>query len=319
MGLWESFKDWWSGPGAQVGQVDTGYAPGINAGYDRFRGQGTPGLGPASTSMGSPFRSQQEGLSGLLMARARGQGLVSGLQADQGAQQAVAAQQALAASAPPGSGAMAQRLMMQNAGDVMSGLTGQRALAGAQESQMAAGQLGGVLQGARGLDQGDAAMRNQRATEQAGLEMARRGQQLQALGQQGSFNTGLSGLQLQRDLGVAGMPTGWDRFMNLGATAGGAAMMMSDRNVKTDVADARGEADDFLRVLRAKSWRYKDPAHGEGKHVGVMAQDLERSKAGRRAVVETPAGKAVNYSALAPVFAAALGRLEERLSHVERR
>ena len=149
--------------------------------------------------------------------------------------------------------------------------------------------------------------------------MMKRGQGLQALGQQGSFNTGLSGLQLQRDLGVAGMPTGWDRFMQLGATAGGAAMMMSDRRAKTDVADAGHEADEFMKVLRAKRYRYKNRAHGEGEHVGVMAQDLERSKAGRRAVVETPAGKMVNYSALAPVLTAALGRLSERLERVERR
>lgn len=320
---WDSFKDWWGGPGGKVGPIDTGYAPGINQGYEQARGLGTPQLGAASTAVDSPFRNQQGQLAGMLMSRARGQGLVSSVEANQGAERAVAAQQAMAASAPPGAGPMAQRLMMQGAGDQMSALTGTRALAGAQEAAGAAGMAGGVLQGARGLDQANsqfnASAMNQRAMEQAQLEMMKRGQNLQALGQQGSFNTGLSGLQLQRDLGVAGMPTGWDRMMQLGSTAGGMAMMMSDRRAKKDVEPAGSAADEFVKALKPRRYRYKSEKHGAGVHVGVMAQDIEKTSAGRRAVIETPEGKMVNYSALAPVFAAALGRMNQRLERVERR
>lgn len=332
--LGSSFVDWWKGGGKDYGKnvpmPDTSWSRGANRDYERFEDLRAPRLGDASLSRtGGGFRHDQRDLSDMLMRRARGRGLVSGIQADQGAQQAVQAQQAFAASAAPAQRAAANRMMMQNAGNVMSGLAGQRALAGAQESMMAAGQAGGVLQGARGLDlqnqQFNASQMNQRDMDQANLEMMRRQQLLGSLGQQGGMNMGISDLELRRNLGVAGVnaqanagqPTGWDRAMNLGSTALGVGFLMSDERVKKDVKDGGEEADEFLDTLLARRYRYKDERHGKGKKLGVMAQDLERSRAGRRAVVETREGKAVDFLALAPVFAASLARLNQRVRKVE--
>lgn len=325
---WDSFKNWWSPPsaGGKVPMPDTGWSGQANKRYDRFANQGTPDLGAAALSQGGgQFRNQQGSLADLLMQRAHGQGLVSDIQARQGADEAVRAQQAMMASAQPGQGAAALRMGMQNAGNVMSGLAGQRALAGAQESQMAAGQAGGVLQGARGLDiqnnQFNAAAQNQRGLDQAQLEMMRRQQLLASLGQQGGMNMGLSGMELQRNMGVAGLDagasTGWDKLMQAGATAGGLAFRMSDERVKTEIEDGGPEADEFLAALQARKFRYKNPRHGRGKKLGIMAQDLERSRAGRRAVVETPEGKAVDFGELAPTLTASLARLNQRLRKVE--
>jgi len=48
-----------------------------------------------------------------------------------------------------------------------------------------------------------------------------------------------------------------------------------------------------------------------------MAQDLEKSKAGKQLVAQTPAGKIVDYSKAGPIFAAALADINRRLGKVE--
>jgi Chaperone of endosialidase len=76
------------------------------------------------------------------------------------------------------------------------------------------------------------------------------------------------------------------------------AYASSDRRTKTDIAPAGRKVDEFLNALSAQDYRYRDPAAhgaGEGRHAGVMAQDLERSELGRRLVSDTPAGKMVDY------------------------
>lgn len=347
MGLWgaiknagSSFGDWFDGPNTpdrQVVNQDAYSAPNyrsVNNGYNDVRGLDTVQLGQAGqASMGGQYAQQQGQLGRMLMDRANGQGLVSEQLARRGTDDAIRAQSSFAAGARPGNSALAARQAMQNASSAMAGLAGERALSGAAESAQAAGLAGNVIGQARGQEmagsQFNVGQQNQRQLDQAGMEMARRNQYLNALQgqgqagyQQGSLSAQGEGLQQQLDqqramYAAQNQGAGWDRIMNLGSTLGGAALM-SDRRAKKDITDARPDADRFLKKLHAKAWTYKDRSNGEGRHVGVMAQDLEQT-VGKRAVIDTPRGKMVDYNQLAPVLTAALGRLGERVEGLEKK
>lgn len=95
----------------------------------------------------------------------------------------------------------------------------------------------------------------------------------------------------------------------------GAAAAMSDRRLKKDVKEFK--ADKFLDNLKPSEYSYKNPAHGEGKQVGVMAQDIEKQVP--QAIIETAEGKAVDYSPAkmgGPILAS-LASLNKRLRQIE--
>lgn len=101
------------------------------------------------------------------------------------------------------------------------------------------------------------------------------------------------------------------QLVGTGITA--AAMYFSDEDLKENIEEF--DAGDFLDSLTGYKYTYKDKKHGEGKQVGVMAQDLE--KEAPQMVVDTPEGKMVDPSkSTGPMFAA-LANLNERLKKVE--
>lgn len=103
----------------------------------------------------------------------------------------------------------------------------------------------------------------------------------------------------------------------------GAEMIMSDKKFKENVNyDNESEVESFLDNLKPVSYDYKDEVKGspmasEKRQVGVMAQDLEKSEAGRNAVVNTDQGKLVDYKELQPKILAALGHINKRLNKME--
>ncbi len=120
-----------------------------------------------------------------------------------------------------------------------------------------------------------------------------------------------------------------------GAVAAGAAFAASDIRGKTDirpVADSEiGEAlaamavgnesiSEFLDALDAYKFRYKDPdapgaTHGE--LIGVMAQDAEKSEAGRDMVFETDRGKMLDMVKGLSLALASSANLNKRIKALE--
>lgn len=93
----------------------------------------------------------------------------------------------------------------------------------------------------------------------------------------------------------------------------GATAAASDKNLKTDIEDFDAAA--FLDSITPTKYRYKDEKFGEGKQVGVMAQDVEKEVP--QMVEDTPEGKMLNYSkAGGPIFAS-LADLHDRLKRLE--
>jgi hypothetical protein len=204
----------------------------------------------------------------------------------QGLQQNIAAQRANALSASPQNAPMAARTAAMQAGRLGAGLSGQQAMAGIAEQQAAAKALQDAI-------------------------LAQRQQDMQvALGSRQNAITGFGG----------GVPTtpekSWmEKYGPTIATVGG--LVASDRRLKTDVRGADDDARRMADGLKSYMYRYKSDEHGAGKHLGVMAQDLER--AGSKSVLDTPGGKMVHGARLATELAAVIGAQEKRLAKLEKK
>jgi hypothetical protein len=101
--------------------------------------------------------------------------------------------------------------------------------------------------------------------------------------------------------------------------------VMSDKRAKDYYAvsdeKAKRDAGQMVDKLDPYAFKYKDPErHGAGQHFGIMAQDLERSEAGRTVVEEGPDGlKRVNTPKLTMLNSAALAQYDDRLGELEKR
>lgn len=118
--------------------------------------------------------------------------------------------------------------------------------------------------------------------------------------------------------GAAGATGAAATGSSLGAAIGAAAMF-SDINTKKNIEDGSEATEQFLDSLSPYIYEYKNADHGEGKHLSVMAQDLEKSEFGKKAIIETPEGKMVDYVKLLPAIVSAQAHLNKRLNEVERR
>lgn len=104
------------------------------------------------------------------------------------------------------------------------------------------------------------------------------------------------------------------------AGAGGYDDVVSDERAKENISYAQNDLEDFMNALGAYSYEYKDKSHGEGRFISPMAQEFEKSKLGKDAVVETPSGlKMVNYGRIAGVQTAALALLNQKYNDLEKR
>jgi hypothetical protein len=245
-----------------------------------------------------------------------------------------------------------QYLAAQNA--AAQGIAGQEALATTNQATKAAikaGRTGGLMGGQAGLaaaqnagatyagakqNAADAARANYAAANtqrlqglqtQAG-EMA--GRQVSGIGAQQQAAAGQAGLAGQ-SLGAAtsyqgsagsGYGTnvqgqaaaGQNATGLLGGVAGigaNVAGIFSDRRLKEDIAPV--SVGDALAHIKSYGFRYRGEDRPE---TGIMAQDLEGG-AMAPAVIETPAGKAIDTKRLTTMNTAGLSEHEKRLRQIE--
>jgi hypothetical protein len=278
-------------------------------------GQGITNYAGQQLQMGSdPFRQAQLQQMGQLQRIAAGQQQGAGeLAAQRQVANAIAAQQAQARMARGGNAALAARNAANQSaalGISGAGLGQQAAL---QDQQGAQGQLAGLTNAGR---QNDISVANANAGFAQNANQLNSGNYLQLLSQLNQRNIA----KYNADLGIGAQQNAADAQKSGGLMAGigGALSLFSDENLKTDVADADGDIDDMLDKLTPKSFRYKSERHGQGEWSGVMAQDMERSSAGRRVVREVPGeGKALDTNKTISTLLAATARLNKRLREVE--
>lgn len=107
-------------------------------------------------------------------------------------------------------------------------------------------------------------------------------------------------------------------------SAGGSALsFLSDADRKEMIQtlpDDDKDVQQFLDVLNAYSYRYKDPEQegaAPGKRFGITVQDMEKSKIGKSLVFQTPSGKKVNVPQATGALMAVVGSLNKRIKQLE--
>lgn len=131
--------------------------------------------------------------------------------------------------------------------------------------------------------------------------------------------------EADRNLGIKTDDLNRDRSVTSGLLQSGGELgmnwLMSDKKTKTHIKNADKAVEKLLSHLKARSYKYKDKYQeegGEGNRVGVMAQDLEKSKAGKEMVSEGPDGiKRIDQKKALSVSLAALADLHKRIKHLE--
>lgn len=284
--------------------------------------QGMMGQQAAQSAAADPtqqaqFRQMQMAQALNLQRIAGGQMQGAGeLAAQRQVQNAIAAQQAQQRMVRGGGNAGLGLIAgARNAAGIGLSGAGMGQQAAMQDQQMAQGQLTGALgtgrQGDMGLmnmqqqnNQYNAGAQNQRYDTNMGALASNDAQRLQA---QQNYMQATTGQQ-----GLAGALIG-----TAGAVAAG-ALTHSDERLKTDITDAGDDINAMLDNLHAKTYRYKDEAkHGAGPRAGIIAQDLERSRAGRALVVESPSGKAFDNGKAISALLASAATLNARLRKLE--
>lgn len=265
--------------------------------------------------MQNDFRNAQMQQLGQLQGLASGTQRTAGeLAAMRAAQQASAQQQAMARMARGGDAVLAQRRAAEQTAGIGSNAAGQAQRA-ALEGQMAAqGLLTQAAGQGRGQDMQIQLANMDAQLKQMGMDDATRLAYLAQL-------TGMDAAQLQAQIaamGAATQQTGLlGPLLSAGGQVGAAAAMKSDERLKTDVADAGTDVDEMLDALIAKRYRYKDEKYGKGERVGIMAQHLERSRAGRHIVTDAVDGKELDVNKAVSAALAAAARLNERVRKLE--
>jgi len=270
----------------------------------------------------APSRENNLRLISELQATSQGQGPSFGTQALEKTTRRNLAQTLAAASAARGpSVAASKRSLMSQAGAGARNVAEQGAIIQAQEqqqaqkvlSQLANSQqqqdLQQVMQPGEILAQAEQA-RFQNAQDQAARDRAFAGQMggalLGTVGAIGGAMAGPGGAKMGQQSGQA--------------TGSAVGEMLSDKTQKKDIKPASNSVNSFLEALAAREFAYKNesaPGAAPGHRVGIMAQDLEKSKLGKSMVKPGPAGKSVDIAQALGASLAANAELHKRVKKLE--
>ena len=300
----------------------------------------TAQMGPAQQLASGPQNQAREGqmqTANRLGAVASGQQAGAGELAVNRQVSAQTAAQASAARMARGSNAaLAYRNAARNTMDIGQAGAGQAAAAQMQDQQAANAQLGQMYGQMRGQDV-DVASQNAQLGQQAMIQQAQMGQQTSLANLQAQLAQ--SGMNDQQQMAAMQQMLGWDQtklqaqlqgaqlksqdkgiLAGLFSGGGQALAAISDERLKSDIADGREDADEFMGAMSSKTWRYKDEGkHGKGRRLGPMAQDLAKSKMGSELVVQVDDEGHIGFDVAKATSAslASIARLHERLSALE--
>lgn len=271
----------------------------------RDRAMGAPGSAPQIAGAQAAYEldraAQGQALGAYGQAVSGNAPSVAEAQARAGAAQSVVNQLGLTAMGSGGSLAAQQR---QAAGMGAAG-------------SMAANRDAAMLRASE-IDAARAGLANQ-ANAMAGMSAAQLGQNADLTAQ---WDLGQRELNLQAQQQRKQNQLGWAN-QAIGAFGGLAqAGIFSDENLKKDMRPADEDAADALAKLRPVGYRYKSERHGptDVETIGITAQDLAKSKLGKRLVREVEGeGLAVDVPGSVSLLLAGTAGIEKRLRKLEGR
>lgn len=135
-------------------------------------------------------------------------------------------------------------------------------------------------------------------------------------GAAGKYSAYQTGRAAQEDSAAVNKGAGIGGLIGTGASLVGG--IFSDEKLKKNVKPAGASFDKLLEHIKGKDFEYKDESMGEGKRVGVMAQDLEKSTEGKKIVKDTPEGKIIDAGNAVGAILGSQARLHERLKKLEK-
>lgn len=108
-------------------------------------------------------------------------------------------------------------------------------------------------------------------------------------------------------------------MMGVLGSVGSGLMAKSDENAK-DIEPGKPDLDAFMESLKPIAFDYKSGGTGEGegpgRHIGVRAQDVEKTPEGKTMVKDTPHGKMLD---MAKAFGLILGSLAELKDEIDQK
>lgn len=169
------------------------------------------------------------------------------------------------------------------------------------------------------VSQQAAGIQNQNAAAQNAQSLAQQNQQtlINAMNQHNSNQVSNMGSQNSANASVSQVTADKQGDFFNGVLKGASTAAMSDKNNKEDIKDGEQSVEQFLESLKPSSYNYKDTKYGKGEQTGVMAQDLEKTSAGKAMVVDTPEGKMVDYGKGFGTITAAVASLHDRIKELE--
>lgn len=101
--------------------------------------------------------------------------------------------------------------------------------------------------------------------------------------------------------------------------AGAAALSDEREKKKISAKSAAKKITEFLDNLEPAEYEYKNEGYGQGKHISVMAQQMEKSEVGKKFVKEMDNKKFIDYGHALPMMMATIANIHGRLNKVEKR
>lgn len=138
----------------------------------------------------------------------------------------------------------------------------------------------------------------------------------------GSALGALSGYDIAKSVGSDIAKNVSSSVSNAVKSITGGGIKISDEDLKTDVDYGPEDIQRFMDRIKPAAYNYKEevkdsPLASKNRELGVMAQDLEKSKLGKEAVKDTEIGKVVDYDNLEPKMLASIAALNKRLKELE--
>lgn len=200
------------------------------------------------------------------------------------------------------------------------GAQGQLAGMAAQRGQLESGLTAGMAGQVAGLRAGTAEQRA-RAYQQTGAGVGGLMGQLGTTAANAAIGAGTQGTAISQSLmglyggpvataGAATQAAGNTQKEMAGLLAG---IFASDERIKCDIDDGDADVAEMLDTLRPYVFRYLNPEHGEGRRLGIMAQDAEQTATGSIMVREQDGVKMIDGSAALSAVLAAVGFLNAEL------
>ncbi len=318
---------------------DGSYTAAIAQAMAAAQGRATPQASYADMGQSNEARGNMMQLGQTLQNRIAGNApSVAEMQMRQGLDATIAAQRAQAASARGLSPGMAQRLAAQGIAGAQQATNQQAAILRAQEQQQAEGAYAGLMGNVRQGDLGAAGMQQQVNLANQATEMQNRQQMDEMM--RNMISQGMSAeqartqaqiemeklkAQQQQTAATLAQKTSDANAKRAQEAKGGIiqgiggmiSSIKSDERLKENIAPADKDLRGFLDKLNAYTFDYKSPEHGGKDNLGVMAQDVEKSKLGKSIVEDLPDGKALDIKRLVSALTAAAGHLNKRVAALE--